>query len=159
MTAVIRSFSNASLRTKIIVLFLLLIAAPLGVQSAITFNNFSSVLNKQAVGYTEQIIKQMNTELENSLRDDMQRFALMVLYNQELLNILEKHGDASGVSAHSFRSGTTAYFSVYRRLRVLSPLYQGCANYYESGLYLHQCASQRYSKVYGAGTGEMDLAG
>lgn len=96
MIAVFRSFSNASLRTKIIVLFLLLIAAPLGVQSAITFNNFSNVLNKQAVGYTEQIIKQMNTELENSLRDDMQKFALMVLYNQELLNILEKHGGASG---------------------------------------------------------------
>jgi len=96
MMAVFRSFSNASLRTKIIVLFLLLIAAPLGVQSAITFNNFSNVLNNQAVGYTEQIIKQMNTELENALRDDMQKFTLMVLYNQELLDILERLGDDTG---------------------------------------------------------------
>lgn len=96
MTTIFRAFSDSTLRTKIIVLFMLLIAAPLGVQSAITFNNFSTVLNKQAVGYTEQIIKQMNTDLERSLRDDMQKFSLMVLYNQDLLSILERYGDESG---------------------------------------------------------------
>ncbi|QTH44250.1 sensor histidine kinase [Cohnella sp. LGH] len=91
MITALRTFSAWTLRTKFVVLFLLLILIPLGFQSAITFRNFSGALDRQAIGYTEQIIKQMNTDLERTLRDDMQKFSLMVLYNQELLGILEKY--------------------------------------------------------------------
>jgi two-component system sensor histidine kinase YesM len=93
-----------------LVLFLLLTVIPLFLQSFMTFNNFSSTIRKQAIGYTKQIIKQMITNLERALREDMQKFSQMVLYNQDLLNILEKYRDASFASVLPTVSERTRIF-------------------------------------------------
>lgn len=84
-------WTHLKLRTKILALFVLLTAIPLGIQSLLTFHNFSSTIREQAVGYTGQIIRQMNMSLQQTLQDDMQKFSLLALYNNELLSILDKY--------------------------------------------------------------------
>ncbi|WP_261381565.1 sensor histidine kinase [Paenibacillus cremeus] len=79
-----------SLRNKIMIIFLLLIAFPLTIQGMITYYDYSSSLERRTADYTVQIADQVNRNLDRTLIE-LQRLSLMPLYDQQLLAILRQY--------------------------------------------------------------------
>lgn len=94
-------FLQGTLRTKILTLFLCLIAIPLSLQGIITYNKFSASTESRTAAYTGQIVGQINRNLERNIRE-MKRLSLMPLYDPEVLSILKEI--QTNTSATSFLS-------------------------------------------------------
>ncbi|MBH0333219.1 histidine kinase [Brevibacillus brevis] len=94
-------FLHGTLRTKILTLFLCLIAIPLSLQGIITYNKFSISTEIRTADYTGQIVGQINHNLERNIRE-MKRLSLMPLYDPEVLSILKEI--QTNTSATSFLS-------------------------------------------------------
>ncbi|TBL68293.1 HAMP domain-containing protein [Paenibacillus thalictri] len=79
------------MRSKIVIIFLLLIAVPLAVLGTFAYIDFSHMVERKTVNYTEQIVSQINRSLDQTFREEMQKISLLPLYNREVLDILEKY--------------------------------------------------------------------
>ncbi|KQX46067.1 hypothetical protein ASD40_17885 [Paenibacillus sp. Root444D2] len=81
------------MRQKMLILFLLLIAVPLGIQGFVTYRDFSSTLEQKTMDYAVRIIHQINQSLEQNLEENMQNLSLLPLYNEDVRALLEKYDD------------------------------------------------------------------
>lgn len=84
-----------SLRTKVIVLFFLLITIPFLISGIITYRKYSQNVESSTKSYTLQIINQVKINLERYIKD-MERLTLAPLYDNTVLDILVNHSDAEG---------------------------------------------------------------
>ncbi|MDF2937034.1 MAG: integral rane sensor signal transduction histidine kinase [Paenibacillaceae bacterium] len=82
--------SQWSLRSKTLVIFLLLIGIPLGLQGALTYYDFSVSTERRATDYSAQLVGQMNQNLDLTLKE-MRRITLMPVYDPSVLAILKKY--------------------------------------------------------------------
>ncbi|GGF73623.1 histidine kinase [Paenibacillus albidus] len=79
-----------SLRSKTLLIFLLLIFIPLSLQGIATYVDFSRSTEQRTADYSAQLVEQMNANLDRTLME-MQRLTLMPLYDSNVLNILRKY--------------------------------------------------------------------
>ncbi|WP_235827861.1 cache domain-containing sensor histidine kinase [Brevibacillus migulae] len=78
-----------TLRTKMLTLFLCLIAIPLSLQGMITYSRFSTSTEARTVEYTSQIVHQINQNLDRNLAE-MKRLSLTPLYDNSIIAILKE---------------------------------------------------------------------
>lgn len=83
-------FSLLSLRTKMVLIFMLLIFIPLSAQGLVTFFDFSASVQQRTADYTVQIVGQINQNLDRTLAE-MRRVSLMPLYDPQVRSILKKY--------------------------------------------------------------------
>ncbi|WP_282940625.1 sensor histidine kinase [Paenibacillus sp. RC67] len=118
-----------TLRKKIVLMFILLIAIPLIAQGIITYIDFSSSVERKTVDYTVQILSQINRSMDQTLKEQMQNLSLLPLYNTEVRNILDKYSDPQLSPAaptleersqmfHAI-AGTTSYYSEIRGVQII----------------------------------------
>ncbi|PYI53598.1 two-component sensor histidine kinase [Paenibacillus flagellatus] len=91
------------MRTKIVSIFILLITLPFAIQSYVAYHDFSSVVKRKTADYTLRIADQINKHLDTTFTE-MQRLSLMPLYDQEVVAVLKKHGEARPDSLPSVRN-------------------------------------------------------
>lgn len=96
-------FARMSLRTKIILIFILLITLPFLVQGYVAYHDFSSVIKRKTANYTLQIADQINKHLETTFTE-MQRLSLMPLYDQEVVSILKGYREEKSDMLPSVRN-------------------------------------------------------
>ncbi|SDR94775.1 two-component system, sensor histidine kinase YesM [Paenibacillaceae bacterium GAS479] len=82
--------SQWSLRSKTLLIFLLLIATPLSLQGSLTYYDFSSSTESRTAEYSAQLVGQINQNLDRTLKE-MQHLSLMPMYDPEVLAILRKY--------------------------------------------------------------------
>src|SRR5690606_36150697 len=78
------------LRSKISLIFFMLLALPLSLQGSITYFDFSDSVERRAADYAVQITGQINLNLDRTLME-MQRLSLTPLYDQEVLHSLRRY--------------------------------------------------------------------
>ncbi len=83
-----------SIRSKMLILFILLISIPLSFQGWVTYSDFSSSVERKTADYTVRILSQINHSMDQLLRDEMQKLSLLPLYSEEVATILEKYSNA-----------------------------------------------------------------
>ncbi|MEK8126437.1 sensor histidine kinase [Paenibacillus filicis] len=94
--AALSPLSQWSLRSKTLLIFLLLIAIPLGLQGSLTYYDFSSSTERRAAEYSTQLVGQINRNLDRTLKD-MQHLSLMSTYDPGVLAILSKYSGPESV--------------------------------------------------------------
>ncbi|WP_230986467.1 cache domain-containing sensor histidine kinase [Cohnella fermenti] len=82
-----------SLRTKMLVLFCLMITVPFLLSGAITYSKYSSRAAKDAQAYSDQLAEQVAINLERYVRE-LERITLSLYYDDNALNILTRHSGA-----------------------------------------------------------------
>lgn len=82
---------RGTLRTKMLTLFLCLIAIPLSLQGMITYSKFTTSTEERTSEYTAQIVHQINQNLDRNM-EEMKRLSLMPLYDNSVLAILRELG-------------------------------------------------------------------
>lgn len=80
---------RVTLRTKMLTLFLCLIAIPLSLQGMITYNRFSTSTEDRTVEYTAQIVHQINQNMDRNLAE-LKRLSLTPLYDNSIIAILKE---------------------------------------------------------------------
>jgi len=95
-------FAHSSLRTRIMLIFIVLITIPLTIQGYITYQDFSSFIKNKTAHYTLQIADQINKHLDTRLTE-MQRLSLMPLYDQQVIGILKNHASAASEAMPNLR--------------------------------------------------------
>ncbi|MCS7463025.1 sensor histidine kinase [Paenibacillus doosanensis] len=88
-----KTIARMSLRSKIVIVFLLLITVPLVVQGTVTYLDFSNSVERTTVDYTVQIVSQINRSLDQTLKEEMQSLSLLPLYNEDVTAILESYSN------------------------------------------------------------------
>ncbi|GMX65696.1 sensor histidine kinase [Paenibacillus elgii] len=89
-TLQIHPFSHWSLRSKTLLIFMLLIAIPLSLQGIITYYDFSMSVERRTADYSAQLVGQINRNLDRTFME-MQRLSLMPTYDPGVLGILRKY--------------------------------------------------------------------
>ncbi|MFC4599469.1 sensor histidine kinase [Cohnella hongkongensis] len=91
-----------NLRSKLLLLFTLLILFPLSLQGVVTYRHFSATVDQKTEQFTVDIVRQINANLDRLLKD-FERLSMMPLYDQMVLSILGKYDGemGSGVWASS----------------------------------------------------------
>lgn len=89
---------NLNLHTKLLLLFLVLILLPLGMQGVVTYRHFSQTIDRKTEQFTIDIVRQVNANLNRMLKD-LERLSLLPLYDQMVLNILGKYDAPMGSAA------------------------------------------------------------
>ncbi|WP_186438460.1 cache domain-containing sensor histidine kinase [Cohnella terricola] len=84
-----------NLRTKLLLLFTLLILFPLSLQGVITYRNFSATVDQKTEQFTVDIVRQINANLDRLLKD-FERLSIIPLYDQMVLTILSKYDGEMG---------------------------------------------------------------
>lgn len=102
--------SESNLRTKLLLLFSVLILLPLSLQGMVTYRHFSATVNHKTEQFTIDIVQQINTNLDRMLKD-LERLSLMPLYDQMVLSILAKYNGPMG-------SGTWALSDDYLKMKL-----------------------------------------
>lgn len=85
---------RGTLRTKMLTLFLCLIAIPLSLQGMITYSKFTTSTEERTSAYTAQIVHQINQNLDRNM-EEMKRLSLMPLYDNSILSILRELGGSA----------------------------------------------------------------
>ncbi|RNB83597.1 sensor histidine kinase [Brevibacillus nitrificans] len=85
---------RGTLRTKMLTLFLCLIAIPLSLQGMITYSKFTTSTEERTAEYTAQIVHQINQNLDRNM-EEMKRLSLMPLYDNSILSILRELGGSA----------------------------------------------------------------
>ncbi|MED1951314.1 sensor histidine kinase [Brevibacillus centrosporus] len=85
---------RGTLRTKMLTLFLCLIAIPLSLQGMITYSKFTTSTEERTSEYTAQIVHQINQNLDRNM-EEMKRLSLMPLYDNSILSILRELGGSA----------------------------------------------------------------
>lgn len=81
-----------SLRSKTLLIFLLLIATPLALLGTATYWHFSSSIERRTSDYATQLVGQINQNVDRML-NEFQRLSLMPLYDSTVLSILKKYSE------------------------------------------------------------------
>jgi len=89
---------ESKMRTRLLLLFTLLILLPLALQGIVTYRHFSTTMNDKTEQYTIDIAGQVNANLDRLLKE-LERLSLMPLYDEQLLTILAKYNGAMGTGA------------------------------------------------------------
>ncbi|NQX57886.1 sensor histidine kinase [Paenibacillus qinlingensis] len=79
-----------SLRTKFLVLFCLMITLPFLFSGYLTYQKYSTNVEREAKTYSDQIVEQLSINLERYVKD-IERITIAMYYDANLLQILEKH--------------------------------------------------------------------
>ena len=85
-----RWYRKLNLRTRLLIIFIILTLFPLSLNGIVTYKHFSSTMDRKTEQYTVDIVRQINANLD-WLFKDMQRLSLMPLYDQQVLSILKKY--------------------------------------------------------------------
>ncbi|SFE94214.1 two-component system, sensor histidine kinase YesM [Paenibacillus algorifonticola] len=101
---------ESNLRTKLLLLFTVLILLPLSLQGIVTYRHFSTTVNHKTEQFTIDIVQQINANLDRLLKD-LERLSLMPLYDQMVLSILAKYNGPMG-------SGTWALSDDYLKMKL-----------------------------------------
>ncbi|OMF34558.1 two-component sensor histidine kinase [Paenibacillus sp. FSL H8-0548] len=119
-----------NLSIKMLIVFLLLIAIPLGIQGYVTYKDFSNALEQKTIDYVVRIIRQINISLEQALKEEMQSLSLLPLYNEDVRKLLEKYSlpEYEGIAPTSeeknlvFRhiAGSTFYKPEIRGIQIIA---------------------------------------
>ncbi|WP_433707819.1 cache domain-containing sensor histidine kinase [Paenibacillus illinoisensis] len=91
------STRNMNLRTKLLVLFVVLTLLPLSLQGVVNYYHFSQTIDRKTEQFTIDMIRQINTNL-NRLLKDFERISLLPLYDQTVLSILGKYNAPMGTA-------------------------------------------------------------
>lgn len=83
-------YSHLGLRSKIFLIFILILVIPLSLQGILTYYEFSASVQRRSADYSTQIVGQINRNLDRTLLE-MQRLSLMPLYDTQVLTILHKY--------------------------------------------------------------------
>ncbi|MEK3721136.1 sensor histidine kinase [Paenibacillus sp. FSL H8-0034] len=83
-------YSQLDLRSKILLIFILILVIPLSLQGILTYYEFSASVQRRSADYSTQIVGQINRNLDRTLME-MQRLSLMPLYDTQVLTILHKY--------------------------------------------------------------------
>lgn len=86
---------ESKMRTRLLLLFTVLILLPLCLQGMVTYRHFSSTMNDKTEQYTIDIAGQVNANLDRLLKD-LERLSLLPLYDEQVLSILAKYNGAMG---------------------------------------------------------------
>jgi len=89
---------DLNLRTKLLLLFTLLILFPLSLQGIVTYRHFSATVDEKTEQFTVDIVRQINANLDRLLKD-FERLSMMPLYDQVVLTILSKYDGEMGTGA------------------------------------------------------------
>jgi two-component system sensor histidine kinase YesM len=103
-------FRESNLRTRLLILFTVLILLPLSLQGMVTYRHFSATMNDKTEQYTIDIVRQISANLDRQLKD-FERLSLMPLYDQMVLSILAKYNGAMG-------SGTWVQSDDYMKMKL-----------------------------------------
>lgn len=82
--------SGLKLRSKMMLLFILLVFIPLIILGFITYSHFSSTVKQSTQQLSTHLIDQINENIDQ-FAGEMSRLSLMPLYDQEVLSILRRH--------------------------------------------------------------------
>lgn len=82
------------LRTKMLLLFTLLVFIPLNILGMITYAKFSDTVEKGTQKLSTHIIDQINENIDRYVTE-MSRLSLTPLYDQDVLEILRKHDEST----------------------------------------------------------------
>lgn len=85
-------FAHCSLRTRILIIFIVLITLPLTIQGYVAYRDFSEVTKRNTARYATQIADQINKHLDTTFAD-MERITLMPLHDQVVIDILKRYED------------------------------------------------------------------
>lgn len=77
-------------RTKLILVFFLLIVITAGILGSITYYNFATSSKNKTIDYQYQLAEQINRNIDRYIKE-MQIISLSPLYDVEILNILKNH--------------------------------------------------------------------
>lgn len=97
-TANDKAYKEMNLRTKLLLLFMVLILFPLSLQGVVTYRHFSSTVDQKTEQFTVDIVRQINANLDRLLKD-FERLSMMPLYDQAVLTILSKYDGEMGSGA------------------------------------------------------------
>jgi two-component system sensor histidine kinase YesM len=86
---------DLNLRTKLLLLFTVLILLPLSLQGVVTYRKFSDTVDQKTEQFTVDIVRQINANLDRLLKD-FERLSMMPLYDQAVLSILSKYDGEMG---------------------------------------------------------------
>lgn len=92
---------ESKMRTRLLLLFTVLILLPLCLQGIVTYRHFSSTMNDKTEQYTIDIAGQVNANLDRLLKD-LERLSLMPLYDEKVLSILAKYNGPMGSGSWVF---------------------------------------------------------
>ncbi|WP_366291389.1 sensor histidine kinase [Paenibacillus sp. AN1007] len=113
----IRGFSSfrslrksINLRTKLLLLFLVLTLLPLSLQGVMNVAHFSQTLDRKTEQFTIDMVRQINMNLNRMLKD-FERLSLLPLYDQMVLGILREYDGPMG-------SGTWARSDDYQKMKL-----------------------------------------
>lgn len=83
-------YSHLGLRSKMLIIFVLIMVIPLTLQGILTYYEFSASVERRSADYSTQIVGQINRNLDRTLME-MQRLSLMPLYDTQVLTIVKKY--------------------------------------------------------------------
>ncbi|MEK3865884.1 sensor histidine kinase [Paenibacillus sp. FSL H7-0716] len=93
-------YRHFTLSSKILLIFILLISVPLGVQGVVTFLDFSKTIERRTADYAVQIVVQINTSLDKVFTEEKQQLSMLPLYNPEIVRLLKKYGNSEYANIH-----------------------------------------------------------
>ncbi|MBB6637690.1 cache domain-containing sensor histidine kinase [Cohnella thailandensis] len=111
-----------SLRTKMLVLFCLMVTVPFLLSGAITYSKYSARAAKDAQAYSDQLAEQVAINLERYIQE-LERITLSLYYDDNALDILTRHdgGFRTGnylASDESFKMNQLISSAIYERTEV-----------------------------------------
>ncbi|MFD0676540.1 MULTISPECIES: cache domain-containing sensor histidine kinase [unclassified Paenibacillus] len=83
-------YTHLGLRSKMLIIFILILVIPLSLQGILTYYEFSASVERRSADYSTQIVGQINRNLDRTLLE-MQRLSLMPLYDTQVLAIVKKY--------------------------------------------------------------------
>ena len=111
-----------SLRTKMLVLFCLMITVPFLLSGAITYSKYSARAAKDAQAYSDQLAEQVAINLERYIQE-LERITLSLYYDDNALDILTRHDGVFRTgnylaSDESFKMNQLISSAIYERTEV-----------------------------------------
>lgn len=94
------SLSVSSFYVRLILLIFPLITIPFLISSVVTYARYSGSVEQNARSYSRQIIEQVSLNLDRYVKD-MERITLLPFYDNEVINVLNKHDKAYGSQVFS----------------------------------------------------------
>ncbi|MCC3371966.1 sensor histidine kinase [Cohnella sp. REN36] len=96
-----------SIRTKFLILFGLMITLPFLLSGFLTYQRYSSNVERDAQAYSEQISEQVAINLERYVQD-MDRITLSIYYDSGVMAVLNRHKDPGAHSGYLTVSEVTS---------------------------------------------------
>jgi len=114
-------FAHRPLRTRILIIFIILITLPLTIQGYVTYRDFSEAMERKTARYATQVADQINKHLDTTF-DEMERISLLPLQDPEVIALLKQYEDDEmqpGLRELEFMS-SYIYGILFNRLEIQS---------------------------------------